>query len=266
MKFKMPNFPDMNISMDQGDPQNPHIAGFGKLPGGTYQTVTISGSGEIQGDLQAGRVTLSGSAQIDGAVTTDAISASGVSKIKGSLTAREASFSGSASIHGSLKSETLKFGGALDVKGDIDTSTLRGEGAIQAGAVQADKIELGVSGASEVHALSAKQIKVKPSASGAVSVSVSASKTSSSVFTHHTTINGVTVSSSVSQTSTANVGDCKLAADEIVGDDIDLDVTDARRVEGKKVRIGPGCVIDKVQYRESLDVDSKATVKERIKV
>jgi cytoskeletal protein CcmA (bactofilin family) len=264
MKFKMPNFPDINISMGPGDPQNPHIAGLGKLPGGNYQTVTISGSGEVQGNLRAERVTLSGSAQIDGDVTTGDISASGVSKIKGSLTAREACFSGSASVQGSLKSETLQFGGALDVDGDIDAFTLCGDGAIQAGAIKADEIELGVSGASEVRALSGKQIKVKAGERGAVSVSVS-SKTSSSVFAHHTTISGATISS-VSETSTAYAGECKLTADEIVGDDIDLDVTDARRVEGKKVRIGPGCVIDKVQYRESLDVDSKATVKERIKV
>lgn len=264
MKFKMPNFPDLNISMVHGDSQNLHIAGFGKLPGGTYQTATISGSGEIQGDLEAKRVTLSGSAQIDGAVTTEMISASGVSKIKGSLTAREACFSGSASVQGSLKIETLKFGGALDVGGDIDASTLRGEGAIQAGVVQADEIELGISGLSEVRALSAKRIKVKEGAIGAVSVSVSASKTSSSIFAHHITMSGETVSS-VSQTSTAAAGECKFTADTIAGDDIELAITHARCVEGHRVRIGPGCVIDKIQYRESLDIDPQATVKEKIK-
>jgi len=263
MRFKMPNFPDINISMGPGDPQNPHIAGLGKLPGGNYQTVTISGSGEVQGNLRAERVTLSGSTRIDGDVTTDAISASGVSQIKGSLTVRNACFSGRASVQGSLKSETLQFGGALDVDGDINASTLCGDGAIQAGAIKADEVELGISGASEVHVLSGKKIKVKAGERGAVSVSVSG-KTSSSVFAHHTTMSGATISS-VSQTSTADAGECKLTADEIVGDDIDLDVTDARRVEGKKVRIGPGCMIDKVQYRESLDVDPKATVKEKIK-
>jgi cytoskeletal protein CcmA (bactofilin family) len=263
MKFKMPNFPGLNISVGHGDAKNPHIAGFGKLPGGTYQTVTISGNGEVEGDLQAKRVTLSGSAQIDGDVTTDDFRASGVSKIKGSLRARETSLSGSASIQGSLKSETLNFGGALAVGGNIAASTLCGEGVIQADAIEADEIELGIKGASEVRALSGKQIQVKAGEIGAVSMSVS-SKTSTSVFSHHITMSGETVSS-VSQSSMADTGECKFTADQITGEDIDLAITHARCVEGHRVRIGPGCVIDKIQYRESLDIDPKATVKEQIK-
>lgn len=263
MKFKMPNFPGLNISIGHGDPQNPHIAGFGTLPGGTYQTVTISGSGEVEGDLQAKRITLSGSVQIDGDVTTDYFNASGVSKINGSLRAGETSLSGSASIQGSLKSQTLKFGGALDVGGNIAASNLCGEGAIQADAIEADEFELVVRGISEVRALSGKQIQVKAGNRGAGSVSAS-SKTSTSVFSHHITMNGVTISS-VSQTSTADTGECKFTADQITGEDIDLAITHARCVEGHRVRIGPGCVIDKIQYRENLDIDPKATVKEQIK-
>jgi hypothetical protein len=94
----------------------------------------------------------------------------------------------------------------------------------------------------------------------------SSSQVSSNLFVSSLTINGRTVSNRRSETrTTADDHERKLTAGEIVGDDIDLEATETRRVEGKRVRLGPGCVIDEVRYRESLDVDPEAPVKQTVK-
>jgi hypothetical protein len=51
----------------------------------------------------------------------------------------------------------------------------------------------------------------------------------------------------------------------ITGDTVTLEGTHAKLVKGKRVTIGPECTIDRVEYTTSLDVDAKATVRERIK-
>ena len=52
----------------------------------------------------------------------------------------------------------------------------------------------------------------------------------------------------------------------IEGDEVTLIHTTSKVVRGKNVRIGCNCVIDRVEYSESLDVDESATVGERVKI
>lgn len=268
MKFRMPNLPGMNISLDRGDPQNPQILGSGQLPGGHYRTVTIRGSGIIGGDLHVERATLSGSVRIDGEVTADVLEASGTLAVQGATTAGTADFAGSAHIRGVLRGGTLKFSGFLDVEGDIDAASLRGSGAIQAGAVQADAIALHLSGASAVRELHAKTIEVRPGGSDTAASVTASSRVHSQVSVNGLSLDSASVSSIVQTSHTSTVGGygpCRLTADAIMGEDIDLEATDAHRVEGGRIHIGPGCTIDQVRYRESLEVDAQSRVKKTIK-
>ena len=52
-----------------------------------------------------------------------------------------------------------------------------------------------------------------------------------------------------------------LAAKVIEGDDIYLENTTADMVRGNKVKIGPGCQIGVVEYRDDFTHDPKATIK-----
>jgi len=64
----------------------------------------------------------------------------------------------------------------------------------------------------------------------------------------------------------AGGGTAALETKQIEGDEVSLEDTEAEVVRGKKVEIGPGCRIGRVEYSESLKVASDAVVKERVKV
>ncbi|HIC96284.1 TPA: hypothetical protein EYP12_06635 [Candidatus Bipolaricaulota bacterium] len=57
-----------------------------------------------------------------------------------------------------------------------------------------------------------------------------------------------------------------LEAELIEGDEISLEWTRARTVRGKKIEIGEGCEIERVEYSEELRVSPGAEVKERVKL
>jgi cytoskeletal protein CcmA (bactofilin family) len=57
-----------------------------------------------------------------------------------------------------------------------------------------------------------------------------------------------------------------LVTDLIEGDDIYLEHTEAAVVRGNTVKIGPGCRIDRVEYKQSFDRHSRSTVKSHLKV
>lgn len=260
MKFRIPNFPDLTVSMDMGDPRNPHLVGSGQLPGGRYDSVTLSGSGKILGSLETERATFSGSVEIAGDLSATEMGASGTLSVQGSLTAGRANCAGSTRVRAGLRGGSLTFGGALEVAGDIEVDSLRGDGALEAGSVRAAAaIELRLSGGSAVRTLTAPRIEIGPG-SGA-----SSSRIRAEVFVSNVSLNGVTVSSIIQNDSAEESGGGRLRADTIRGDAVTLEATTARRVEGGKVRIGPGCIIEQVRYRESLDIAATASVEERIK-
>ena len=57
-----------------------------------------------------------------------------------------------------------------------------------------------------------------------------------------------------------------LVTNLIEADEIDLEYTDARTVRGVNVRIGPECVVDRVEYSGTLSTDPYATVGEKVKI
>ncbi len=64
-----------------------------------------------------------------------------------------------------------------------------------------------------------------------------------------------------------NAGSCLIetevfSAGTIEGDDIYLENTEARMVRGNRVHIGPGCKIEKVEYKSSCRVSPKSEVNE----
>ncbi|MFL6517173.1 MAG: cytoplasmic protein, partial [Bacillus sp. (in: firmicutes)] len=57
-----------------------------------------------------------------------------------------------------------------------------------------------------------------------------------------------------------------LSAKVIEGDDIYLENTKADIVRGNKVKVGPGCQIGVVEYRNELTHNPKATIKTKTKI
>ncbi len=102
------------------------ISGAGRIAGGTYESVSIAGSGTVEGDLSAREVEVSGSASF-----------------RGSVSAEEVSVSGAVRVHGGVKAGIFKAAGALSVEGLLEaSSTVKIAGALQAKGVRAPEVRI----------------------------------------------------------------------------------------------------------------------------
>ncbi len=247
------------------------IAGAGKATGGIYERVTISGAGRVEGDVEAesveissagkiigkvkaNKVGLAGACKIVGAVTaqefdaagawkvggdvqSDLFKAAGAGKVEGSLHAQEFSNAGTIKIAKNLRAQRAKFSGVFAAGGDVEASELRGRGAFRIeGLLAADRLELELSERSWAREIGGERITVRKWAS---------------FWGWLARWWGRPV---------------ELATESIEADEISLEATVAKMVRGKRVTIGPGCRIDRVEYAESLQIDPKSVVKEQVRV
>ena len=98
------------------------ISGSSAMPGGEYRTVSISGSGKVQGSLRCESLRCSGSAKVQGDVDcAGEIRCSGSSRVTGDITCQELGCSGSTRCEGSLRANgRVHSSGALKVDGSLE--------------------------------------------------------------------------------------------------------------------------------------------------
>lgn len=249
----------MKFGMDFGslfggsqDPKNPKIVGAGNLPGGKYETLTISGAGKVDGNVEARSVSLSGAATINGDVKADDFDAKGSCTVTGRIVAKEFSSAGAVKAGRTIKAETFSATGAFSTGGDVDAETFRARGGFGVnGRIKADDIEIELNGRAEAKAIQGLKITVtRGASSGSSVVAVSVSGT------------GTSVGASVAVSSSSTV-ERILKVETVTGDTVTLEATRAKLVKGKRVHIGAECEIGLVEYSEELTVDEKAVVKEQ---
>lgn len=245
------------------------ISGSSTMPGGEYDRVSISGSGKVQGDLRCQSLGCSGSARVQGDVDcAGEVRSSGSSKVTGSIACESISCSGAVKCEGSIQAQgrvhssgALKVGGSLeggevDVSGcleaaDIRCQELRCSGVLNAsGGVEAETARIsgvanipGLLNAETVEIAADHGIRTGSIGGGSIRIYQPQQKSLLGLFR--------------SSCSCARVGD-------IEGDDVDLEYTQADVVRGRRVRIGEGCSIGRVEYSESLDA-APDTVGEAVK-
>ena len=231
----------MNEKMDM------RISGSSTMPGGEYDRVSISGSGTVQGDLRCQSLSCSGSARVQGDVDcAGEVRSSGSSKVTGSITCESLSCSGAVKCEGSILSRGLiHSSGAMNVSGgleaaDIRCQELRCSGAMNvSGGVEAEAVRIsgmagipGLLNAETVEIAADRGIRIGSIGGGSIRIYQPQQKSLLGLFR--------------SSCSCAQAGD-------IEGDDVDLEYTQADVVRGRRVRIGEGCSIGRVEYSESLD-------------
>lgn len=249
-----------------------HISGGGKVGGGRCGSVSISGSGKIQGDLECDSFHVSGAGKIeDGSLTVHgAITCSGAAKVGGAITAVSARVSGSlhgescaafdeaVTVSGSFKTEgDLKTGslsvsgvckaegcvsgneidvsGVLKAEGDVQAERFRSSGALSIdGLLNAETVEIQLSGDAMVHSIGGGSVLVRKKTGGFSLLGIPRRN--------------------------------HLSSELIEADEIDLEYTDCETVRGVNVRIGPECVIDRVEYSGTLSTAPYATVRKKVKL
>lgn len=247
------------------------IAGAGKATGGLYERVTISGAGRVEGDVEADSVEISGAGKIVGNVKANTVSLAGACKIVGAVTAQrfdaagawkvsgdvqseiftvagagkvegsahtqEFSSAGATKITKNLRAQRAKFGGVLTAGGDVEASELRGSGAFRIeGLLAADQLNLELGERSWAREIGGERITVRKRGS---------------LWGRLARWWGRQI---------------ELSAETIEADELSLEATVAKIVRGKRITLGPECRIERVEYTESLQIDSTSVVKEQVRL
>ncbi len=259
---------DSNNFADRGDLK---ISGSGSAGGGNYNSIKISGSGSIKGNINCREMVISGSGKVDGNVealnikfsgsgkingnvSSDEIKVSGSGNFKGKVEANSMSVSGATAIEEGVKAENLAISGSFRVNKKIEGGTLKLRGELSSESCEVENFDS--EGSFRISSLlSADNILIsligrceaKEIGGEAISVRKGYSKRGilQNIFGAIFDPDGI------------------LIAEVIEGDEIYLENTKAKFVRGSRVTIGFGCDIDNVEYKESIQVDEKSNVKNR---
>lgn len=200
-----------------------------------------------------------GSGEFSGANSFDSdVKIFGGAVFSGSLSCRSLKIFGAADVSSDVRCENLlRICGALTAGGRIEAETVKSAGAITCnGDISAETVKIH-GGADIKGLLNAENITVIPTARCFIS-EIGGTKLTVKrepqriIFDSHVKVND----------GSAPELECK----SIEADEVDIIITKAETVRGRKVRIGKDCIIGKVEYSESLVVDKNAKVGEKIKI
>ncbi|GMA51462.1 hypothetical protein GCM10025857_28190 [Alicyclobacillus contaminans] len=191
----------------------------------------LSGVGSASGG-QYEDVSIEGVGKVHGDVECTEFRLEGVGTVNGSLRANLVELEGKATVKGDIAAETVRMEGYIKVTGDCDAESFTATGILRAdGLLNADRISIALHGHSHVQQMGGSEILVKRIRKGRWFRSG-----------RH------------------------LEVDIVEGDNVHLEATRARIVRGNSVVIGSGCEVEMVEYRQSLDIASDASVAEQRKL
>ncbi|MDR7002720.1 cytoplasmic protein [Neobacillus niacini] len=227
--------------------ENLIINGSGSYPGGRYDKISVRGEGTIVDDVEASVFKVYGTTEVAENLKTGSMKVMGEAEVKGNVELEELLVMGTMEIGGKALLKKIKILGTLDAGESLngDTANIKGSIAV-AGDVEYETFDS--SGGFEIKGLlTADTIKVslrfgesRVEEIGGGKITIKRKRNSLLPF--------------VGEEGT-------LLAKVIEGDDLYLENTKADIVRGNKVRIGPGCIIRLVEYKDDFIQDSNATVK-----
>lgn len=231
------------------------LSGNGQTGGGLFESVVINGNGTVNGDIECedfqcqglakvkGHVrskqcVIKGNTSILGNLDSNNIEIHGNSKIKGNATFKKMVLKGNSKLHGCIKGEELSIEGMIKIGGDceVDSANLKGAFSID-GLMNADHVDVQLYGRSSVKEIGGETITVR--------------RESNVIFNLDKWIKALRK---------------ELQTDLIEGDVVNIEYTKATMVRGNNVFIGPGCEIDKVEYRSELKMSEDAIVHSTTKI
>lgn len=234
------------------------ISGSGTAGGGRYNEVSISGSGEINGDLECIDFKTSGSSKVTGNIKAETIKISGSAKMGGNIEVTEMKVSGSTNVVGQIKSQSIKISGAIHIG-----ESLYGEEVNISGSLYVGKD-------CEVESFNASgnfRIKGLLNA-GEVNINLGGKSSVKEIGGEHIVVKASIMDNFFFKKVIDKIFNTKgeLTTELIEGDDIYLENTNAKIVRGNNVTIGEGCNINLIEYRGEIIISSDSIVKDQMKV
>lgn len=275
------------------------IAGSGRVSGGRYHSVEVSGAGVVDGDVSAETIVVAGSGKIKGSAKADEIKTAGSCRVKGEVRAEKLRTTGSCAIDGAVSVATLKCSGSQRVDDNVNAGYVKVNGTIRAngnlesdefvsegsfkvdGLLSGDAIAIQLGGTCQAAEIGGEQIEVRSGAHRSFDLDAVAERTEHRARDDRWTFLerslGVDIDlrrmargmgklgsklGNLGLSMTGIGGHGTLRAESIEGDEIYLESTMAKIVRGKRVLIGPGCEIERVEYEDEVRVHEEAKVAE----
>jgi cytoskeletal protein CcmA (bactofilin family) len=234
------------------------ISGSGIAGGGKYNEVNISGSGEINGDLECIDFKTSGSSKVTGNLKAEIVKISGSGKIGGNVDATEMKVSGSTEVIGQVKCQNMKVSGAIHIG-----ESLYGEEINISGSLHVGKD-------CEVEAFKASgSFKIKGLLNaGEVTINLGGKSSVKEIGGEHIVVKASIIDNFFFKKVIDKIFNSKgeLTTELIEGDEIYLENTNAKIVRGNNITIGEGCNIGLIEYRGEIIISSDSMVKVQTKV
>lgn len=238
-----------------------NISGAGTIKSNIYdEEIHISGSGRIEGDVRCLALHVSGSVVAFGkAECTGGIHISGSGKFGGDVSCSEMHVSGSVSADNITVRDEVRISGAIRTKGAVKCNDARISGKTECASFDAENFkssgEFRIDGLLNVGTADIKLYRGTGSCTagsiGGTTIRVEKSDDSAIRF-----FNVFNVRKHVMLT----------VSESIEGDEIYLENTECHLVIGKKVFIGEGCKIDRIQYTEIYEANAGSQVGEMQKI
>jgi cytoskeletal protein CcmA (bactofilin family) len=183
-------------------------------------------------------MSISGQATVKGDVKVGKARISGHFTVGGQAQFVEVRVNGKTKVDGHVRCDEMDLRGSLYVKEFVEAEKFDGEGSFEIGGMlNAGKLRMLMHDSCKAKEIGGETIEVRRKSG--------VSALNQLVKVWH---------------------DPKLTVDSIEGDEIVLESTVAGVVRGNRVKIGSGCEIGLVEYRERLDMDPAAKVKRQVKV
>lgn len=217
------------------------INGHGSSTGGKYNSVTVNGSGSVDGDMECAYLRVNGQCSVNGNIKADSVKINGNSSVKGDMESKKVKIQGMVDINGNLSVEEVETRGNINIGGDCNAEFFRVDGMFTVdGLLNAGELKLNLHGPSLAHEIGGEKITVERKGKfhlrGLRSIILP--------FGHNT----------------------ELIADTIEGDDVYLENTHAKVVRGNNIELGQGCEIELVEYKNSFKKDQTANVSTHTKI
>jgi cytoskeletal protein CcmA (bactofilin family) len=221
--------------MDDHNRVDLKIYGQGTSSGGEYKTITIMGEGEINGDTTCNDIKIYGEGAVTGDLNAENIvNIKGHTEVRGNLNAKKIKLQGELDVDGELFADEAILTGSLTTKGDCNAEIFKLEGNFTInGLLNADILKINLYWPSEVREIGGSEITIKRD--GKLSF----------LGLKNRIMPG---------------GKNNLKAEIIEGDEIYLENTIAKVVRGNNIKLGPGCKIELVEYKNDFKQDKGSEV------
>ncbi len=236
------------------------FSGSMTTPGGMYKRVDINGNVTFDGDLdcldfhvngigavarslKSGNTRVNGSLNVNGNVIGGDLDVNGECRIDGCLAVEETKARGKLNVRGDCATDKLDVFGQMEIRGNCDAEKFVCKGSFEIeDTLNAEDITINLYGTS----------RVKEIVGSKITVMLARGDRLGKFF--------------VALFNTLDFRKAHLVVELIEGDEIRLEQTSVKVVRGNRVTVGDGCEIDLVEYRDSFDKTSDASVLKHVKI